>query len=109
VFPSEWQASICLAGEITRSVEVAFAILATGNANVVESKVGARAITTENVVVDGIVSGGTSDVGHGDSGDSHAIGWVASWATVEVILLDINTVVADARDLDVLVGDAASR
>jgi hypothetical protein len=74
--------------------------------NVVELEVRAAAIATENVVVSGLGLCSTRDVRHSDILYNDSVGWAASRASVEVVLLDIDTVDVDVRDLDVTVLDA---
>lgn len=79
----------------------------TGDRNTTECKVGAAVTATENVVVFGIVGGRASHINEGDASDSDAIGRVTSWATVKVVLLNVDAVVRDSRNSDVLVCDVA--
>jgi hypothetical protein len=73
--------------------------------DVVESKVRATAISTENVVVSSFSLSSADDVGHGDVLDDNTVRGASGRTTVEVILLDIDTVDVDVRDLDVTVFD----
>ena len=40
-----------------------------------------------------------------NSRDRDAVCWLAGWAAVEVVLLDIDTIVGNSGQSDVLVGD----
>lgn len=81
---------------------VAAVAATTGDADIFKHKVRAAAITTENVVILAIAHS-TSDINEGDVLNLNAIGRLAGRTAVEVILLDIDTVVGDAGDGDVLV------
>ena len=94
-----------------RRVVAAACLTTTSDRNTREAKVRAAVTATENVVVHAIVSDSTSHIDERDAGNVDTVGGVASSTAVQVILLDINTVVSDARQGDVLVdnvGDTAS-
>jgi hypothetical protein len=73
-----------------------------------ESKVGTATITAEDVVVVCSATSCSSHVDKLDVGNFDAICGFASWAAVEVILLNINAVFADIRKSDILVGDVVN-
>jgi hypothetical protein len=80
--------------------------------DVVESKVRATTISTENVVVSSFGLSSAEDVGHGDVFDDNTVRGASGRTSVEIVLLDVDTVDVDVRDLDVTVldvGDIAGR
>lgn len=88
---------------------VAAACLTTpSDRNTREAKVRAAVATTENVVVHTVIGDSTSDIDERDAGNVDAVGWVSSGTTVQVILLNIDTVVCDARQGDVLVDNVGN-
>jgi hypothetical protein len=91
----------------TGRVIAAAGLTTTGDRNISEGESRAATITTENVVVIGIVSNSTSHISESNVTDSDSVGGLSSGATVEVVLLDIDTVVGDARHSDVLVDNIA--
>lgn len=74
-------------------VVAAAGLTTSSDGNSTESKVGATAIATEDVVIRTIVGASTSNINERNTRDSDTVGWVTGWATVEVVLLDIDTVV----------------
>ena len=68
--------------------------------DILELKVRATALTTEDVIILRISLHSTRNIAHRDVLDDHAIAWVACWSAVKVILLDV-----DAVDGDVFEGD----
>lgn len=92
-----------VAGVIT-----AASLTTSGDRDATESKVGATAIATENVVVFAIIGGSAGNINERDAGNSDTVSWVTSWATVEVVLLDIDTVLGDAGERNILVDDVAN-
>lgn len=87
---------------------VAAAGLATASdRHISESEVGAAAITAKDVVVIGIVSHSASNVGKSHPANLDPVGRVAGRSSILVILLDINSVVGDARKSNVLVDNVA--
>lgn len=77
------------------------------NGDTRERKVRAAIGATKNIVVFGVIGSCACHISESDSGDSHSVGRLASGAAIEIILLDIDTVVCDSRDGDVLVNDVA--
>jgi hypothetical protein len=76
------------------------------NANISESEIRARIATAQNIVAVRITSASsTRDTAERNAGDCNTVCGATSWSTVEVILLDIDTVVTDVRELDVAVCD----
>lgn len=88
-------------------VVAAACLTTTGDGNVGEGEPGAAVVTTENVVVVSIVGASTGHINEGDITDTDSVSGLASRTTVEVILLDVDTVVRDTRHGDVLVSDVA--
>lgn len=82
----------CLRASIA-GVVAAASLTTSGDGDTAESKVGATAITTENVVVSAIVGASTSNINERDTSDGNTVGWVTGWTTVEVVLLNIDAVV----------------
>lgn len=83
------------------------ALLGGGSSGDVDATPGpAAAACAENVDVDTSAGDGTSDTIDGKVGDGNTAGWLSGGGSVLVILLDDDTVGRDARELDVLVGDA---
>ena len=83
---------------------VAAVIAATGDVHISEDKVGAAAVTAEDVVVLAVAHG-TGDVDESDVLDLNAVGRVAGGTAVLVVLLDVDAVVGDAGQGDILVAD----
>lgn len=77
--------------------------LTTSNVNIPGP---ARALGAENVNVGSGGRDGTVNVGESDTSDGNTGGWLSSWGTVLVILLDDNTVLGNTGEGDVLVGNA---
>ena len=75
--------------------------------NIAECKVRAASRSAQDIVVLGSLLRGTDNVLHRHASNGDAIRRNASWATVQVVLLDVNAVVGDVVDDDVLVGDTA--
>lgn len=84
---------------------VVAALVSTRNFDVRKRKVGAAATSAENVVIVCIALHGSSDILKHNVGDVDTVGGLAGWATVEVILLHVQTVVANVGHGDVAVGD----
>jgi hypothetical protein len=98
-------------GAAARRVVTAASLTTSSDGNPREREVRAAVTTTKNVVIHTVIGSSTSDIDERDTGDSHTVGRVTSSATVQVVLLDIDTIVRDARHGDVLVdnvGNAAS-
>lgn len=81
------------------------ASLASSNRDTGPSPVRARVRAAENVNRSGIVSNRASDVLDGEVSDRNAVGGLASWAAVLVVLLDDDAVVGDVGEGDAGVGD----
>lgn len=94
-------------GTAAGRIIAAAGLTATSNGDISEGKVRAAVRATENVVVVGIVGSRALDVVESDTADGDTVGGLASGTAVQVVLLDVDTVVSDARDSDVLVGDVA--
>lgn len=77
--------------------------LTTGN---VDTPGPSRALGAENVDVGTRGGHSTLNVGESDISDGNTSSWLTSWAAVEVILLDDNTVLGNVGEGDVLVGNA---
>lgn len=92
----------------TGRIVAATSLTPSSDRNTRERKVRAAIRATENIVVLGIIGGGTGDISESDSRDSHTISRFAGRTAIEIILLDIDTVVGDSRDSDVLVNDVAN-
>lgn len=88
----EAQSNICLRAGVA-GVIAAASLTTSGDRDATESKVGATPVAAENVVVCAIVGASAGNINERDAGNSNTVGWVTSWATVEVVLLDIDTVV----------------
>jgi len=97
-----------VAGKISNRLIITHTLhSASHNINVVEREITARSRTAQDIVVLRARRGGARDVGHGDVANEHAIRWDACWAAVEVVLLDVDAVLADVRYEDVFVDDSA--
>jgi hypothetical protein len=96
----------CLRAGIA-GVVTAASLTTSSDGDTTESKVRAAAVATEDVVVSAIIGTSTGDIDERNAGNSDTVRWVTSWATVEVVLLDIDTVVCDTRQGNVLVDDVA--
>lgn len=84
---------------------VVAALVTTSNIDVGEGEVLTASIATEDVVGVRVGLDGSGDVLKDNVSDHDTVGGLTSWAAVEVILLDIQTVVGNAGEGDVLVGD----
>lgn len=94
-----------------RGVVTAASLTTSRNRNTREREVGAAVATTKNVVIHTIIGSSTSNINERDAGNSHTVGRVTGSTTVQVVLLDIDTIVGDTRHSDVLVdniGNTAS-
>jgi len=97
-----------IARKVPRRLKVAHTLhAASHNINVVEREIAARSLTAQDIVVLRTRSSGARDVRHGDIADDDAVGGNAGWAAVEVVLLDVDAVLADIRHEDVFVDNAA--
>lgn len=94
-------------GAASRRIVAAASLTAASDGDIGEGKVRAAVRAAKNVVVIGIVSRCALNIVEGDTADGNAIGWVTSSTTIEVVLLDIDAIVGDARDGDVLVDNVA--
>lgn len=84
----------------------------TGDGNVIDGDVTAAALSTEYVIVPTFFSRSSSHVSNGNILDRDPIGRVAGWATIEVVLLNINTIDGNVGDGNVFkedVGNETSR
>jgi hypothetical protein len=80
------------------------------NINIIDVEVLTTSLSTQDVVIPSFLSRSTSNIPNRDILDQHSIRWVARWASVEVILLDVDTVDRNILHADVLeknVGDEA--
>lgn len=73
--------------------------------DIVDRDVLAATRTAKNVVVSGLVRRGTGNVPDRDIRDADAGGRVSSWAAVEVVLLNVDTVGGDVFNADVFKQD----
>ena len=87
-------------------MEIAAAVCSSSDADVVECEVGARALTTQDIVSLRLARHCTVDILHGNVADGDPVGGLSRWPTVQVVLLDINAVRGDILDLNVAVGYA---
>jgi len=60
--------------------------------DVVEGKVRATTISTKNVIVSGLGLGSAEDVGHCDVLDDDTVRGASGWASVQVVLLNVDTI-----------------
>ena len=91
--------------EVTRTLQSA-----PGDMNVVNLDVATASLSTENIVVLSLLCCSTGDVPHDNVLDDDTVRWVAGWSTVQVVLLDINSVdgyVLNANVLEKDIGDEA--
>jgi hypothetical protein len=92
--------------EVTLRLEVTRTLLAsTTDINIVDSDITATSCTTQYVVVFTLLRRCTSNVPDLNVLDDDAVRRVSSWPTIEVILLDIDTVYGNILDADVLEKD----
>lgn len=89
--------------EVSSRLDVARAVRSSSDVDVVEGKVRATAISTKNIVVPSLGLGSAEDVGHCDVLDGDTVRGTSSRASIEVILLDVDTVDVNVGDLDVAV------
>ena len=81
-------------------------ILSPGNAYILKHNITTTSLSTQHIIIDAApASRRTSDVLEQDVLDDDAVGWDTGWPAVEVILLDVDTVVGGVGHEDVLVGD----
>lgn len=92
--------------EATNGLNIARAVGSSSDVNVVEGEIWATIISTKNIVIFGFRLSSTANVGHGDVLDDDTIGGFSGWTSVEVILLDVDTIDRDVRDLDIVIFDA---
>lgn len=74
----------------------------TCDVDIIDRDVAATTLTAENVVISTFFSSGTGDILDCNVLDDDAVGRVASRPTVEVVLLDVDTIDGNVRDIDVL-------
>lgn len=93
--------------EVTIAIEVSICLeiaqagdAATMNINIIDGDVLAASRATQNVVVPALICSCACHIPDDDVGDADTCCRVACWATVEIVLLDI-----DAVDRDVLYSD----
>ena len=79
----------------------------TSNRNIRESEAGAAIITTEDIVVIGIIGASTGDISESNVTDADAVGGLPSGAAIEIVLLDVDTVVGDTGHGNVLINNVA--
>jgi hypothetical protein len=90
--------------EVTRTLHSA-----PRNTNIVNSDVTTASLSTKDIVVPSFVCRSAEDIPHGDVLDHDAVGWVASWTAVEVVLLDVDAVDGDVLNADVLEKDVGNK
>jgi hypothetical protein len=73
--------------------------------DIVEGEIRATAISTQNIVVSGLGLSSAEDVGHGDVLDDDTVCGTSSRSSIEVVLLNIDTIDVDVRDLNIAVLD----
>ena len=94
------------ADKVACRLHIARAVAPSHDVHVIKRKVRATSRSAQDVVVLGRLLGIANDVLHRNISDDHPVCREAGWAAVEVILLDVNPVVANVVDDDVFVGDA---
>ena len=77
-------------------------------AHIFKSEVGARALATQDVVIGRICMCGSSHVLEQDVLDDDSARRSSGWPTVEVVLLDVETVYRRIGDMDVSVRDVGN-
>lgn len=88
-------------------MEVTATVTSPRNADIVERKLRARPLATQNIPFLRFFTQDRSvDILHGDIFDNNSISWLPGRPTVQVILLDINSISTDILDLDIAIGDA---
>lgn len=70
--------------------------------HIVKRKVTATSLSAEDIVVACLGRRRTRDILHDDILDLDAIRRVPRWATVQIVLLDINAINSDIRQRDIL-------
>jgi hypothetical protein len=98
--------------EVSNRLGIARAVGSSSNVNIVEGKIRATAISTQNIVVFSLGLSSAEDVGHGDVLDDDTICGTSGRTSVQVVLLDVDTVDVDVRDLNIAVlyiGNVTSR
>lgn len=91
-----------------RWLDVARTVFTPRDLHVLECKVCATPRATKYVVVVCARLCCAMNVGHQHVGNDDSVAWVARWAAIEVILLDIDAVDGNVGDEDVLIGNADS-
>lgn len=76
--------------------------------NIVEGKVRATTITAKDVVIRSRRLGCSIDVVDIHGSDDDAVAWVTSWASVEIVLLNVDPIGRNVLQKDVLVRDATN-
>lgn len=74
----------------------------TVNVDIINSDVLAAARTAQDIIVSTLISSSTGDVSDDNILDKHTCGRVARWATVEVVLLNVDSIDRDVLNADVL-------
>lgn len=92
--------------EVATRLHIARAVGSSSDVDVAEGEIRATTISTKNIVVFGFRLSSTADAGHGDVLDDDTVGGDSGWASVEVILLDVNTIDRDVRYLNVAIFNA---
>lgn len=98
--------------EVSSRLDIARAVSSSSNVDIVECKVRAATISTKDIIISSFGLSSAEDVGHGDVLDDDTVRRASSWASIEVVLLNVDTVDVDIGDLDVTildVGNVASR
>jgi hypothetical protein len=90
-----------------RRIVAAAGLTAASNRDISESEARAAVRAAKNVVVVGTIGRCALNVVESDIADGDTVGGITSGTAVEVVLLDIDAVVGDARDSDVLVDNVA--
>jgi len=98
----------CLARCTLGNTSALLSLDAAGNPDSLPDPAGAGTSSTEDINRGGGRSNGTMDTVDDEVSDGDTSGGRASWATVEVILLDNNTILGDVGKSNVLEGNCAS-
>jgi hypothetical protein len=102
---------VSIAVKVALRLEIARTLYSTSsNMNVVNRDVAAASFSAKNVIVPCFFCRSAEDVLHGDVLDHDAVCWVAGGTTVEVVLLNVDSVDGNVLDADVFeqdVGDEA--
>lgn len=94
--------------EVASRLDIARAVGSSSDMDVVEGEIRAAAISTQNVVVPSFDLSSAEDVGHGNVFDDDPIRRTSGRTSVEIVLLNVDTVDVDIRDLNVTVLDVGN-